>query len=109
MDIVSIQTENPSRFALGRQMRWQRKNRQHVRDGLRATQDDRVARNRSRRILENSGRKKECVNCGSRQNLEVNHKDGDAQNDNLSNLEWKCKKCHGSHEGRYPKTWKPVK
>jgi len=83
---------------------WQRKNRRHVRDELRRSVKDRVGRNAARRILEASGRKKACVTCGTNMNLEVAHKDNNSKNNALSNLEWKCKTHHHSHEGRYPKT-----
>ncbi len=90
-------------MATSRITTWQRKNRRHVRDELRRTVKDRVGRNAARRILERSSRKKACETCGTTSNLTVIHRDNNPKNNALPNLGWKCKKHHGSHEGRYPK------
>jgi len=91
------------RGSVSRITKWQRKNRAHVRRELKRTSGDRVGRNKARRILERSNREKKCARCGVRSNLTVAHKDNNPKNNKLSNLQWLCKKCHGSHEGRYPK------
>lgn len=38
--------------------------------------------------------KKECVECGSTENLDVHHKNGDHQDNRLENLEYRCRGCH---------------
>lgn len=35
-----------------------------------------------------------CINCSSNYNINCHHKDFNPFNNNLSNLEWLCKKCH---------------
>jgi len=88
--------------------KWQRNHRSRVRAGLKKTVHDRVGRNKARRELERSDRAKKCVVCGGTTDLEVAHKDNHPANNALSNLEWRCKTHHKSHEGRYPKTLNKV-
>ena len=45
-------------------------------------------------ILDNAGSERVCTLCGSRNNLGTHHKDGDHNNNDLSNLEWLCSSCH---------------
>jgi predicted RNA-binding Zn-ribbon protein involved in translation (DUF1610 family) len=57
-----------------------------------------------RRALIESGREYKCETCGLRQwrkkriTLEVEHKDGDFQNDSPDNLEFICPNCHSQTE-----------
>jgi len=36
----------------------------------------------------------DCVRCGSAENIEIDHKDGDRHNNALDNLQCLCKDCH---------------
>lgn len=47
-----------------------------------------------RRILKASGREEICAICGSTENMNIHHKDGDHSNNSLENLEFLCAKCH---------------
>lgn len=35
-----------------------------------------------------------CENCGSNTNVDVHHKDGNVQNNDIQNLMWLCRSCH---------------
>jgi len=51
-----------------------------------------------------------CNRCGSKKLLLVHHKDEDRTNNNLSNLEILCKKCHQNHHcKRDPETGRYIK
>lgn len=45
-----------------------------------------------------------CVVCGTRETLEFHHKDGNWRNDDLTNIELRCKKHHpvGNHKPKVP-------
>jgi len=61
----------------------------------------------SKRAFEHYGRK--CNRCGSEEKLLVHHQDEDRTNNELSNLEVLCKRCHQNHHcvrdalGKYTK------
>ena len=40
-----------------------------------------------------------CVKCGRKNMLDIHHKDGDHKNNELSNLEFLCRKCHRNTHG----------
>lgn len=64
------------------------------------------ARNKSRKILLRSGRKRECSRCQTTSKLHCHHKDENPFNMELSNLEWLCPSCHAfvhSEHGRIEK------
>lgn len=50
---------------------------------------------RARRIAIDNGR---CTHCQATTNLHVHHKDGDAMNDTITNLQSLCEDCHRSVE-----------
>lgn len=41
-----------------------------------------------------SKKRKKCSGCGTTEQLQIHHKDGDKRNNNLPNLECLCKDCH---------------
>jgi len=45
-----------------------------------------------------------CSKCGAKSNLQIHHKDGNAQNDSGKNVEYLCASCHTSHEWENGKT-----
>lgn len=47
-------------------------------------------------ILLASGRDKKCEICGSTDNIDVHHVDGNHKNNTISNLMWVCRKCHNT-------------
>lgn len=44
---------------------------------------------------------KVCNGCGSWDNLQVHHKDGNHENNSPDNLEWLCVNCHSKKHKRY--------
>ena len=89
-EISSPKERNLITLMLSRITDWQRKHRGYVRKKLKDTQDDRVARNRARRILERSNRVKKCYKCSMTTNLRADHIDKNPRNNALSNLRWVC-------------------
>lgn len=54
-----------------------------------------------RRLAEDNMEKK-CVECGSTDNLDVHHKNGDHQDNRVENLEYRCRSCHIKEHDRNP-------
>ena len=48
--------------------------------------------------------KDECEKCGSQKNLDIHHKDGNWQNNELDNLICLCRSCHTKYE-RNKRRW----
>lgn len=46
------------------------------------------------RTIARKNRKEYCEKCGGRENLEIDHIDANRSNNDLSNLQTLCKKCH---------------
>lgn len=42
----------------------------------------------------------QCVECGSEENLDIHHKNGDHSDNRLSNLEIRCRSCHMKEHNR---------
>lgn len=57
-------------------------------------QSYRNAHTTSKRINKNILKKDKCEICGSKENLDVHHKDNNWNNNNLDNLECLCRSCH---------------
>ncbi len=52
-----------------------------------------------------SHKPEQCLICGTEENIDVHHKDGDPQNNSLENLVPLCEKHHtGVHKGESPNT-----
>lgn len=59
----------------------------------------------ARETIQKSGRPYFCVECGIDEvKLDVHHIDGKWWNNDLSNLEYRCKDCHNQIHGKIPKT-----
>lgn len=59
----------------------------------------------ARRLMLKEGRPYFCVECETNMaNLDVHHIDGKWWNNDLSNLEYRCKDCHNRIHGKIPKT-----
>lgn len=52
---------------------------------------------------------KKCERCGSEKHILVHHKDENRANNDLSNLEVLCKKCHQNHHCKRDNTGKYIK
>ncbi len=58
----------------------------------------------ARRVIKNAKRPYKCVECGTNfVKLDVHHIDEDWENNDPSNLEYRCKKCHDRVHGKVPK------
>ena len=45
-------------------------------------------------VADEAGLVRECVECGSTENLGIHHIDGNHENNEASNLQWMCVSCH---------------
>lgn len=45
-------------------------------------------------VADEAGLIRECVECGSTENLGIHHIDGNHENNEASNLQWMCVSCH---------------
>ena len=63
---------------------------------------------RYRQLLKRSGVSFKCDQCNVAENIDVHHRDGNRNNNDLSNLVPLCKKCHQHTHRNWEKSWQHV-